>query len=114
MLITLFKNFATKTGFKWAGSLSVGSGQGLGGDRGRTLEEGGGMVKPVMEALEKMAILIGEGICSDETAKLFPDLFFKWWFRPIMKFFVWIGNKDWKKTAKANGGDVKATPYANI
>lgn len=113
MLIALFKKFAFKTGFEWAGSLSIGSGQGLGGDKGRTLEEGGGMVKPVIEVLDKIALSIGDKIYSDETVKLFPDLFFKWWFRPITKFFVRMGNKSWKKTAKANGGNVKATPYAN-
>ena len=113
MLIALFKNFASKTGFEWAGSLSVGSGQGLGGDKGKALEEGGGMVKPVIEALDKIAYSIGQNIYSDETVKLFPDLFFKWWFRPIMKLFVRMGNNGWKKTAKANGGNVKATPYAN-
>lgn len=112
MLIALFKNFTAKTGFKWTGSLMVGSGQGLGGDIGKTLEEGGGMVKPVLEALEKVAYSIGEGIYSDESVALFPDLFFKKWFLPMLKFFVWIGNKDWKKKAKANGGDVAATPYA--
>lgn len=114
MLLALLKNFASKTGFEWAGSLSVGSGQGLGGDRGKTLEEGGGMVKPVIEALNKIAYSLREEIYSDETVGLFPDLFFKWWFRPIMKFFVRMGNKGWKKTAKANGGNVKATPYTDI
>lgn len=111
MLIMLFHFFATKTGFKWAGSLSVGSGQGLGGDKGKTLEEGGKRVKPVMEALEKVADSLAEGEYSDKTVGLFPDLFFKRYFRPMVKFFVWIGNKSWKKRAKANGGDVYAKPY---
>ena len=114
MLIALFHNFATKTGFKWAGSLSVGSGQGLGGDKGKTLEEGGKMVKSVMVALEKVADSLAEGEYLDETVGLFPDLFFKWYFRPMTKFFVWIGNKSWKKIAKANGGNVKAKPYAKV
>ncbi len=111
-LIALFHFFATKTGFKWAGSLSVGSGQGLGGDKGKTLEEGGNMVKSVMEALEKVADSLAEGKFSDETVGLFPDLFFKWYFRPMTKLFVWVGNKSWKKEAKSNGGNVKAKPYA--
>ena len=107
--VPILKKFASKVGFQWGGSLSIGGGEMLGGRYGKQLHEAGNMAKNAIAELEKIAkSLQSEDTYPDIDLILIPRIFYKW---PLKQLATSINNKSWKKAAEKNGEKVDAKPF---
>lgn len=88
--------FARSSGFDWAGSISVGGGEGLVG--GRPLAELGGPVTPVKAALDRVAEALYAGDSIPEESRMQLS-------RPYMPGWLYrlAGTRGWKKRARQFG-----------
>lgn len=110
--IKIYETFSSSAGFKWIGSLSIGSGEGLQGSKGKSLEEAGNMSKAIRSKLEELVETLAEGKeYRNEYIGVIPEKLFKGFFKFLVPLFLWIGNRHWKRLAKKNGADVMARPY---
>ena len=103
--ISLYKKFAQKVGFEWAGSLAVGGGEMLRAREGKKIEDLGFLGKKLRAALEDIAADLCGNKRSQDKQFEFPDIF-------LSRFFMWMGNRMWAAAAKKNGAAVDAKPYA--
>ncbi len=108
--IAIYHKFAITVGFKWAGSLAIGSGEALRGSAGKSLEDLGKMAGKVKKALDEISsALAAENSYPDKSLRAIPDFFYKGIFPKIM---ARLNNFSWKSQAKKNGGVVDARPYS--
>jgi hypothetical protein len=93
--IAICRQFATETGFDWAGGLSLGGG---GGINGSTLKEAGYMARNITKSLDLAAknLLANEAVSEEAVALMAKPLVPK----PL---YVFIGNYSWKRQAKKLG-----------
>jgi len=92
--------FAREAGFHWSGGMSMGMGEILGG---RSLEQAGRKVRPVLEALNLAALaLTQDSDIPEEAVKLMAS--------PIMPKWLYVlgGNWSWRREARRNGLSVEA------
>jgi hypothetical protein len=107
--IPIYRRFASKVGFQWAGSLAIGGGEIIQGAQGKQLEEIGNMANELKEKLgDIVESLITGTQYPDESMIAYPSFFL----HPIMsKIMGWMNNRSWKAQAKKNGAEVDAAPY---
>ncbi|UCD72533.1 MAG: hypothetical protein JSW01_03510 [Candidatus Bathyarchaeota archaeon] len=108
--IPIYKKFASKIGYDWAGSLALGGGEMLQGRYGKQLDDIGGLGDKARRELEKIADVLAGGIVySDEALVVMPDIFLK----PILADLIrWMNNRMWRSQAEKHGAAVDARPYA--
>jgi len=106
--IPIYKQFTSKTGFKWGGSLSIGGGEMLGGRYGKQLHEVGNFAKKAISELEKIAESLGsKDVYPDTELILVPGYFYKW---PLKNLVTSMNNKSWKHVIEEKGEKVDAKP----
>jgi multimeric flavodoxin WrbA len=89
-------SFATASGFRWMGSISIGGGEGL--VHGRRLADLGGPVIPYKKALDGVASAFATGNpVPEEARQQLAKPFIPAW---IYRF---VGSRNWKKQARRNG-----------
>ena len=104
--ISIYKKFALKVGFTWAGSLAVGGGEMLRAREGNNIEDLGFLGKKLRISLENLTIDLAEGRKPSDIEFEFPRIF-------LTRFFMHMGNKMWVSAARQNGASVDAKPYAS-
>ncbi|MCF2136648.1 MAG: NAD(P)H-dependent oxidoreductase [Candidatus Thorarchaeota archaeon] len=93
--LRICQHFAHKTGFEWAGSLSMGMGETI---SGRPLEDRGGMTRNIRSALEQAATALSEkGRIPEDVSAKFA--------RPVIpiRLYSLIANRYWKRPVKKYG-----------
>lgn len=107
--ISIYKRFADMVGLQWVGSLAIGGGGGLQGDRGLKLEDAKPFSKNAIKELEKISdSLTSDTVYSDVEIILVPGIFYKW---PLNRIMTSLNTKAWKKMAEKKGEKVDAKPY---
>lgn len=108
--IPIYRKFASKMGYEWAGSLALGGGEMLQGRDGKQLDDIGGLGDKIKKELEKIADALARGeVYPDEALEVIPGIFMK----PILADIIrWMNNRGWRSRAKDNGAVVDARPYA--
>jgi multimeric flavodoxin WrbA len=104
--LAICANFAQQTGFNWAGSLSLGAGEGM--IHGMPLSELDGRVILLKKALDLAAEALAEGqAIPDEARKLLVKTFIPAW------MYRWMGIYGWRQQAKQYGmqRSLKRRPY---
>jgi hypothetical protein len=104
--IPIYRKFAQKVGFEWAGSLAVGGGEMLGARYGRKFEDLGFLGKKLRVLLGNLAADLSGGQKSSDQEVEPPRIF-------LNRFFMRMGNKMWAATARKHGAAVDAKPYAS-
>jgi hypothetical protein len=106
--------FASQSGFTWAGGLALGGGGAIGGQPLTGTKRSGSPVKHVIGALEMTAAALAEGLpVPAEAVRMIasngiPFVLWRW-------LYMWIGGRGFEKLAAENGlGKEKmlAQPYA--
>ncbi|ACF14042.1 NADPH-dependent FMN reductase [Chloroherpeton thalassium ATCC 35110] len=93
--LAICERFAIETGFQWAGGLSLGGGEAIGGE---SLEKRGGMVRNVMQALDIAADALAAGQkIPEEAINLMAKPFIPGW------MYTLFGNMSWRREAKRHG-----------
>jgi NAD(P)H-dependent FMN reductase len=102
--LAICKRFAAEAGFEWAGGLSMGMGEAIGG---RPLEKAGRMLRKVRTALDMAAATLAEGQpVPAEAARVMAKPLLPSW------LCMFIGNLRWKRVAKKQGaGRLDARPH---
>ena len=102
--LAICRRFAAEAGFEWAGGLSMGMGEAIGG---RPLEKAGRMLRKVRKALDVSAAALAEGQpLPEEAARLMAKPLLPPW------LYMLIGNMSWKRQAKKRGaGRLDARPH---
>ncbi len=103
--LSIYKSFASKVGFEWAGSLAVGGGEMLRAREGKTFDDLGFLGKKLRRRFADVADALGKGRIYPDNVFEFPRVFKN-------RLFMRMGNSMWKSMAKKNGADVDAKPYA--
>lgn len=97
--IAICRQFAREAGLEWAGGLSLGGGEAIGG---QPLESKGRMVRNVIRALEVSAdaLAAGERV-PEEAVKLMA--------KPLVppRMYTWLGAVGWRRQAKKHGATDK-------
>ncbi|MFC2156387.1 NAD(P)H-dependent oxidoreductase [Acidobacteriota bacterium] len=103
--ISMYKMFAQRVGFEWAGSLAVGGGEMLRAREGKRIEDLGFLGKKLKASLEEIADTLSGDHGALDARFEFPRIF-------LSRFFMRLGNRMWAAGAKKNGAAVDAKPYA--
>ena len=101
--LAICRQFAREAGFRWAGGLGVGGG---GLVVGRSLAKPGGMVRPIVQALDLTAAALADGQPVPEAAYslLATPIVWPWLYRLI-------GNLGFRREARKSRVDVRARPH---
>ena len=93
--LEIYRHFAEKCGFQWAGGLALGCG---GAISGRPLNSLGGMAGNIVKALDNTASAIAQGKCIPEEAVQLMG-------KPIVPNWLYtlMGQLGWKAQAKKYG-----------
>jgi hypothetical protein len=93
--LAICKRFAFEAGIDWAGGLSLGGGEAIGG---KSLEDAGFLWRNARKALDLVAkdLLEGKAV-SGKAVNLMAKPFAPAW------LYVFLANRTWKKRAKAYG-----------
>jgi hypothetical protein len=93
--LAICRQFARETGLEWAGGLGLGGGEAI---DGRHLDERGGMVKNVKQALDlaAAALCLGDPV-PEEAARLMSKRLIPVW------LYLLFGGFGWKRRARKNG-----------
>jgi hypothetical protein len=102
--LAICRQFAREVGWQWAGGLALGGGESL---HGQPLEEAGGKVRHVAEALERTAeaLAAGEGVPSAAVSKMDRAMVPAW-------MYMLLGGLGWRLRARKHGvhGQIHARP----
>lgn len=107
--LAICETFARQAGFAWAGSLSLGAGEGL--VHGVALNEMDGRALPLKKALDLAAEALAQGQAIPQAAQAFlAKPFIPGW------LYRWLGGFGWKQQAKGWGVEksLKRQPYAEL
>jgi multimeric flavodoxin WrbA len=106
--LAICATFALQAGFEWAGSLSLGAGEGL--VHGAALNEMDGRAIPLKQALDLAAAALAQGQAIPAAAQAFlAKPFIPSWLYRLM------GGFGWKQQAKEYGAkNLSARPYQKI
>ncbi len=105
---TIYRRFASESGFQWAGCLTVGGGGSL---DGKPLEHTGSRVKILVEALDLTAASLAKGgIIPPQADALLSKPFMPVW------LYTLVGNMMFKWEARKNKvrNQMKNTPYKEV
>jgi hypothetical protein len=93
--LAICKRFATEANIDWAGGLSLGGGGAIGGN---PLDKAGFIARNVRKALDLAAkdLLEGRPVSKEAVDLMAKPMVPKW-------LYLAIGNREWKKQAKAYG-----------
>ena len=96
--LAICKTFAHQAGFLWAGSLSLGAGQGM--VHGTSLDELGGRAVPLRKALTLAADALASGQSIPEEAQVL-------WDKPFIPGWLYraMGQFGWRQQAKKYGAE---------
>lgn len=103
--LMICQRFTKETGMEWLGGLSLGMGEMIGGGR---LQQRGGFVRHVMQALDLCAERLAQGLTiPSEAVELIARPFMPAW------FYRMLGNRFWMQRYRreSQGDKIDATPY---
>ncbi len=107
--VPVYRLFADRVGFIWAGSMAIGAGEALRGASGLQLGQTGGFGKKTMKAMDRITEVLAAGnLLNDDVLELLPSVFNN---KSIKKIIGKLNTLSWKSMAKKNGGGVDARPF---